>query len=86
MKRNERLRAFGRWLKGVCGCREWETIDEFDHPATLHKIEGTGREIPCRWRDQKCCLTGRVRRQSNFGRGWATEWEGREAECDETET
>lgn len=64
-----------RWARGIAGQRDWITLQEFDHAATLHRSNGTTESIPCKWRDQECRITGRIRRQSNFGHGWATEVE-----------
>lgn len=57
------------------GYREWRTMQEFSHPVTVHQINGEKSERACQWRDQVCPVSHRVRRQSNFGSGWATEYE-----------
>jgi hypothetical protein len=55
------------------GYREWVTLNEWQHNATMHHIDGTISHTPCRWRDQLCRVSGHVRRQSNWGQDWTTE-------------
>jgi hypothetical protein len=71
-----RLRRLVRWLWTVVGKRDWVTLEEFDGPISMLNKDGSTGKLPCVWRDQRCRLTGRIRRQSNFGHGWITE-----AEC-----
>ncbi len=60
-------------VKGFFGARKWETLEEWEPTVHTHHLDGTISNRHCKARDQVCRITGRIRRQYDFGNGWSTE-------------